>query len=146
MNTRLYFYSPLSMCKPPDVSATRAWRKKFEMQQHVGVGASKFWGCEGFLLEFPQTCPKVIVQLHLQIFSHKDHEDLFLVWPPKKRSSFVFLKNCWRQFCPDFQEFCPDFRQFKSFGAALAPLAPPSPTSLQQHIWGKYEQPIVGTA
>jgi len=40
-------------------------------------------------------------------------------------------------FCPDFQGFCqkflgfcPDIRQIKTFGGALAPPAPPSPTPL----------------
>ena len=66
-----------------------------------------------------------------QIFSqHKDHEDLFLVWPPKQvlvcisaTVGLPFLKSnnvkrhfarIFQGFCSDFQGFCPDFQRFCS--------------------------------
>jgi len=51
------------------------------IKQSIGVGAGKFWGCEGFLPEFAQTCPKYFCATFAYKFSpsHKDHEDLFLV-------------------------------------------------------------------
>jgi len=58
----------------------------------IGVRASKFLGCERFLPKFSQTCLKSFGQLCQQIFSLKDHEDLF--WNElQKRSSCVFLQT-----------------------------------------------------
>jgi len=53
---------------------------------YIGLGEANFWGCEGCLPEFYQTCTKSFVGPSLQNFSTKirDHEDLFLVWHPKK--------------------------------------------------------------
>jgi len=80
------------------------------MVSTIGVGASKFLGCEGFLPKFSQTCPKSFGRLFLQIFSPKDHEDLF--WDDlQKRSSCFFCKR-WAPFHEikqDWGPFCPDF-------------------------------------
>ena len=51
------------------------------------AGARNFWGCDGYLPEFPQTCPKsFLCDFCLQIFSHKDHQVHFL-------ALFVFLQT-----------------------------------------------------
>ena len=88
----------------------------------------------------------------LQIFSHKDHEDLlrcdlrkhvFLRFSANVGCYFLKSNNVGRHFCPDsqgfcpdfqgfcpdFQGFCPDFWQIKTFGGALAP-PPPTPLAL----------------
>jgi len=62
------------------------------MVNTIGVGEGKFVGGEGFLPEFSQTCPKSFGRLCLQIFSLKDHEDLF--WDDlQERASCVFLQT-----------------------------------------------------
>jgi len=38
----------------------------------ICVGAGNFWGCDGFLPEFPLTCQKKFWALLVRIFSHKD--------------------------------------------------------------------------
>ena len=70
-------------------------------------------------------------------FLHKvrDHENLFLVRPPKK-GLHVFFWKCWVQFFeikqrwatfyPNFQRFCSNFRQIKPFGGGLVS-PPPMP-------------------
>ena len=82
---------------------------------------ANFWGFEGFLPEFSQTCPKSFERLCLQIFSLKDHEDLS--WEDLQKKVFMcFFANVGRHFmksikvrphfCPDFQRFCADFQGF----------------------------------
>jgi len=104
-----------------------------------------FCGYEGFLPNFPKTCPKILYDFCQQIFSCKDHEDLFWYYLQGKvficfyanvgRQCFeikqrwetflpgftgvLFCQDC-QGFCPDFQGFCPDFRQIKTFGGAPA--------------------------
>jgi len=41
----------------------------------------------------------------------------------------IFCQN-FLTVCPMFREFCPDYYQFKTFGGAVAPLAPPPPTAV----------------
>jgi len=53
----------------------KEWQRERRCLFIIGVGAGKFWGCEGFCLNLPKFARKVFVQ----IFSQKDHEDLFLV-------------------------------------------------------------------
>ena len=88
---------------------------------------------QDFCPKFPKLAWKVFVRLCLQIFSHKDHEDLSCVTSTKivltwfsanVRCRFVNSNNVRRHFCPDFQDFCPDFRQTKTFGCELAPPHP----------------------
>jgi len=67
---------------------------------------ANFWGCEGFLPEFAQTSPISFGRLCLLIFS--DHEDLFLVWPPKKGLRVFFCKR-WAPFLPGFLGISPRF-------------------------------------
>jgi len=106
------------------------------MVSTIGVGAGKRLGVQRFLPEFSQTCLKRFRRLCLQIFSLKDHEDLFLGWPPKKvfmcfsanvGRNFMKSNNVGRHFCPDFQRFfpdfhafCPDFQYIKTFRDVLA--------------------------
>jgi len=84
---------------------------------------------------FPNLPEKFLCEFSLQIFSHKDHKDLSLVWPSKQLSSRIFLQTLgpffegeqslapflpgfsmifpdFQGFCPDFQEFCPNFQGF----------------------------------
>jgi len=66
----------------------------------------------------------------LQLFSHKDHEDLFLVWPPKKAFRLYFLQTLgvifWRQtklgasFAQIFSDFVWIFSDFAQVFRDLA--------------------------
>jgi len=38
--------------------ATRRYLNEKSESSNISAGAGKFLGCEGFLTEFPQTCPK----------------------------------------------------------------------------------------
>jgi len=67
------------------------------MVSTIGVGDGKFLGFEGFLPEFSQTCPKSFGRLCPQIFSLKDHEDLF--WDDlRKRVFMCFSANIGHHF------------------------------------------------
>jgi len=100
----------------------------------IGVGAMKFLRVRRILSWiFPNLPKNLLHDFCLQIFSHKNHEDLFLVWLLKKglhlfsaNVAHRFLKsnNVGCHFYPDFQEFCRDFQQMETFGGALAPWLP----------------------
>jgi len=111
------------------------------------------WGCEGFLPEFPQTCPK---EFWATFSGNNFSWRLFLGWPPKNALLVILhmlgvisfkSKHVGRHFCPflegfckgfhrfcpnfcgffsNFQGFCPAFPPIKTFGGALAP-PPPTP-------------------
>jgi len=101
------------------------------------VGAGKFWGCEGFLPEFPQTCPKKIwATFCANIFSQAD---LILEWSPKKgrhvilqKLGAIFFKSnqVWRHFYPDFQGFCKRLYRFPWILPGILPILP------NQNFWG----------
>jgi len=56
----------------------------------IGVGASKFLGVRRtFGWISPNLPEKFLFNFCLQIFSHKDHENLFLVWFSKKKRAFM---------------------------------------------------------
>jgi len=58
---------------------------------------ANFWGCEGFLPEFSQTCQKNFGRLCLQIFSLKDHQNIF--WDDLSKKVFMcFSANVGRHF------------------------------------------------
>jgi len=88
---------------------------------HHRCSSRQIFGVRRILPEFPQTCPKsFLCNFCLQIFSHKNHEDLFLVWPPKNClhvflckpwASYFEIKQRWAPFLPGFSErhFYPDF-------------------------------------
>jgi len=104
------------------------------------VGAGKLCGCKEFLPEFSQTCPKrSLCEFCLQLFSHKDQEDLF--WCDLQKKVFLCFSasvgrhffNVGHHFCPEFQGFCSDFRKIKTFGGALTPL-PPTPLTSRHHL------------
>jgi len=119
---------------PSDLAKEGQWRRKCLFI--TGVGAGKFWECEGFLPEFPQTCPKNFLGNFCPlIFSHNDHEDLF--WCDLQKKVFMCFSvklgchclmsnNIGRYFYPDFQGFCSDFQRISKTGGALAP-PPPTP-------------------
>jgi len=101
----------------------------------IGVGAGKRLGVRRIFVSISPNLPeKFLCDVCLQIFSHRDHEDLFLVWPPTERGSCVFLQMLraifWSQttlgaiFARIFWDFCPDFWQIKTFGGALSHLHP----------------------
>jgi len=92
----------------------------------IDEGAGKCLGMRRVLPEFLQ---KGLRNFCLKNFSHRDHEDLVLMWPPEKGLPEFFCKR-WapffkskiveRHFYPEFQwfclvfpGFCPDFRQIK---------------------------------
>jgi len=88
------------------------------MVSTIGVGASKFLGCEGFLPKFSRTCPKSFGWLCLQIFSIKDHEDLF--WDDLQKGLRVLLQTLgailWNQtrlgaILPGFSDFAQIFNK-----------------------------------
>ena len=105
---------------------------------------ANFWGCKGFLPEFPQTCPKSFCEPFACKFSPTKIMKIFLVWPQRKGLHVLICKRwapfVWNQTMlgaifarkdfADFQEFFPDFRQIKTFGNTFALTAPPPPTSL----------------
>jgi len=80
------------------------------MVSTVGVGAGKFWGCEGFLPEFSQTCPKSFGRLCLQIFPSKIKKPFFgmtsknglHVFFCKRWAPFYEIKQGWAPFLPVF--------------------------------------------
>ena len=120
----------------------------------IGVGADKFVGVRRIFAQISPNLPKKFLCAFCPyIFSHKEDEGLFLVWPPKKVlivffckrwAPFFEVKQCWapffldfqgfypdfQRFCPNFQGFCPNFQQIKTFGGALVPPAVPPPTPL----------------
>jgi len=107
-----------------------------------------------FVLISPNLPEKFLSAFYPQLFSHKEHEDLFVMSSPKKVLIVFFSKrraqttlgaifarifkdldfqwfySDFQRFCPNFQGFCSSFRQFKTFGGALALLATSLPASL----------------
>jgi len=97
---------------------------------------ANFWGCEGFLPE------KFLCDFCLQFFSHKDHENLFIVSPSIKKFFMCFFANvgrdCFKRqttldtiFARIFRDFVQIFRDFarifdksKFFGVRIHPLHP----------------------
>jgi len=73
----------------------------------IGVGAGKFLECKGFSPYFPKLVRKVFVQLLLTIFSHKDHENLFLDDLQEKGLHVLFCKQA--PFLPGFSDILPRF-------------------------------------
>ena len=60
--------------------------------------------------------------MEMQIFSLKDHEDLF--WDDLQKGFHVFFCKRWTPFYEikqDWESFCPNFQLIKSFRGALAP-------------------------
>ena len=109
----------------------------------IGVGASKFWGCEKCLPEFHQTCQKNFCATFAYKFSPTKIMKTFSVWPPKKGFHVLFCKR-WvpffskkagRHFCSEFRAFCLNFQRNKTFGDVFAPpaLPPPTPLYLSTH-------------
>jgi len=100
---------------------------------------ANFW-VRRILPEFPRSCPKsFLYNFYLQIFSHKDHEDLFLVKPPKKGfylflckpwAPFLEVKQPWALFLHRFSGFLPRFLATPKFcGCACNPCTPSSNTT-----------------
>jgi len=119
-----------------------------------------FEGAKDFCPISPNLPEKFLCDFCLQIFSHRDHDDLLLVWPPEKGLYSFFckrlapcfkVKQCstpilsrfsgilkrylgilleFQGVCQNFQGFCPYLWQINSFAGTLAPPAPPPPTPL----------------
>jgi len=93
-----------------------------EVLKIIGVGAGTFLMTRRILARiFPNLPEKFLCYFCLQLFSHKYHKDLFLVWHSQKvvmcfsaNNGLHFLKwnNVGRHFCLDFQGFCSDFLIF----------------------------------
>jgi len=90
----------------------------------------------------------------LQIFTHKNHEDLLGHDLQKKvfMCFCVFLQTLgaiflnFQVFCSHFQRFCQDFPQIKTFGVALEP-PPLTPLllSMKQWCWAaRWSQRFIG--
>jgi len=55
-----------------------------QFRNDIGVGARKFLGVRRIFARISPNLPeKLLWAFCPQFFSHKEHEDLFLVWPPK---------------------------------------------------------------
>jgi len=76
----------------------------------------------------PNLPKKLLWDFCLQLFSHKDHEDLSFVWPPKN-GLHVFSWKRWAPFLPRFSGILPGCSRIKTFGSALEPPVPPSYTT-----------------
>ena len=81
-----------------------------------------FGGAKDFCSNLRTLPEKFSCDFSLQIFSHEDHEDLFLVWPPNKCSLVMENRNRW----------APDSRH-KTFEGPLAS-QPPTPLHLSKTI------------
>jgi len=99
-----------------------------------------FWGgriCARISPNFPE---KLFCKVCLQIFSHKDYEDLFLVWAPKQRFQVFFCKR-WAPFFLEFSGILPRYLGIlfgfstnpHFWGCACTPCTP-SPTPLLQRF------------
>jgi len=105
--------------------------------------------------EFPQTCPKCFLfDFCLQIFSHKNHEDRFMVRPRKKGGLHLFLykrwmkcfevKQCWGPFLQRFSGILPRFSGILSgisgslsrFSGILPIFSEILPGFSNQNFWG----------
>jgi len=65
---------------------------------HISVGASKCLGVQRILAQISPNLPeKLFCNFFLQCFSHKDHEDFFLVWSPQQ-VFICFSANVGRHF------------------------------------------------
>jgi len=99
---------------------------------------ANFWGCEGFLPEFSQTCPKKTPKNDLK--RKVLHVILGAIFFTSKHigrhfcSYFQGFCEGFQRFCPDFQGFCPDFHQIKTFGGALT-LPLPTPVLQQKNVY-----------
>jgi len=91
-----------------------------KLQTQACAGAGKVLGCEEFLPDIHQTYPKSLCAFFPQIFSHKEHEDLFLVRPPKEVLTVFFrkrwaplfeVKQSWAPFLPEFSGILPRFSE-----------------------------------
>jgi len=111
-----------------------------EVPFHHRRRSRQIFGVRRMLPEFPQTCPKSFLwNFCIQIFSHKHHEDLFLVQPPRKGlhvclckpwAPFFEVKQRWALFLPGFSGLLPRLSANQNFWDWLATSAPPPPTPL----------------
>jgi len=107
-----------------------------------GVGTGTFWGCDFCPKDiFPHvaklaqkvicaTLPAIFLPQRSRLFFGVTSKKGLHVFFCKPWTLFFEVKQRWVPFFPDFQGFCPDFQQIKTFAGALAPPAPPSPTTL----------------
>ena len=91
---------------------------------NIGVRGGKFWGCEGFLSEFPQTCPKIFcATFTYKIYFTKIMKTFLLAWPHEKGLQVFFFGfgdkklNVGHHFCWDFRIF----DRSKLLGVSLHP-------------------------
>jgi len=95
----------------------------------IGIGGSKYLGVQWIFARISPNLPeKLLCDFCRQIFSHKDHEELVSVLPPKKvficvstnvGTIFGRQATLGAIFCPDFQGVFPDFQQIKTLGVRL---------------------------
>jgi len=105
------------------------------------------WECNGFLPEFPQTCPKRFCATFAYKFSPTQIMKDSFGMTSRKKSLHVFLYKLWAPFfemkqhwapfcsyfngfCPTFQGFFPDFNKSTSLGVRLHPSTPASCTTV----------------
>jgi len=96
----------------------------------IGVGAGKFWWCEGFCPNLPKLARKVFCATFAYKFSPTKimkttfwcnlQKKVFTCFYTKLGRHFLKTSNVWRYFYQDFQGFCPYFQQIKTFRGAFA--------------------------
>jgi len=124
---------------------------------HIGVGASKFMGCEGFFPELPQICPKRCwatfaykfspTKIMKTFFWHDLHKRVFICFSANVGRHFLsqttlgaIFAQIFRDFAwmfRDFAQICRDFANiFRDFAQIFdkSP-APPPLTPLNAHIF-----------
>jgi len=111
-----------------------------EVPFHHRCRSRKIFGVRRIFFRISPNLPeKFFVQFCQQIFSHKDHEGLFLVWSPKKGLHVFFhklwvwfleVKQRWAPFIPGFSGILLRFSANQHFwGCACTPCTPTSNTT-----------------
>ena len=102
-------------------------------------------GAKDFCSNFPNFPEKLLCDFYLQIFSHKDQDDLFLMWLPKK-VLIGFSANRWRHFLSQttlgaifiqiFRNFARIFTRSKVWGCICNPCTPASYITDSESVCG----------
>ena len=145
------------ICVVNTTNKVRGWRRHMCRRKQIFEGAKDFCPIS------PNLPEKFLCDFCLQIFSHRDHDDLLLVWPPEKGLYSFFckrlapcfkVKQCstpilsrfsgilkrylgilleFQGVCQNFQGFCPYLWQI--LRVRLHPLHP-----LRLHHWAAIAQ------
>jgi len=106
-------------------SRTYTWNK---------TRANNLVGGEGFLPDFPQTCPKSFSLLLPTNFLRKDHQDFFVCDFQKKKGLHLFFCKRWAPFFEVKQGRAPCFPCFSRISPGFSGIMPGFLT--YQNFWG----------